>query len=432
MIKKLLSALLAVLLSLSLASCNKEVGGKVDIPANQNVSDDFQKNMHQSVATKFLRIVTETDDGFYIQLKGAYIYYIEKETNKITILCGKPECEHNDKTCNADFSVDALWAAGGKLYYASSDGVLENGQYVNYGERLYCADFDGTNRRAVQNLEFTPGGDTSSWTPQPIGHRGTVYFPYSGVLYAMPLGGDIEKDAVAIWGEESADAGQGFNLSAPQYTLWADGDFMYFMVNIPQTNGTYKDTLFSYDPDTGTVTQVWETPDADEVGEWVSTGVEVSQWYVLGGYIYFYLSGGDFWKTDLDTGETVKLADTHEKVEYGTAIFSDDYLCLMNDTPEDKNGQQYGIGGNDYIGGDTIFVYGLDGGFIKELSLKSLYDQFDSLESCKLVFCSGSDIYFVADASVQTWSGGVGTMLRNRVLCCVNIETGEITQIYNW
>ena len=431
MIKKLLSALLAALLTLSLAACNKDDSGNVDIPANQTGSADFQKNMHQSTSND-LSTITETDAGFYIQLKGAYIYYIEKGTKGITILCGKPECEHRDSLCNARLHAKSLWYTDGKLYFNNSDSVFENGTYTDRGDCLRSVEADGTNLRVVQDLEFTPGGDTSNWTKYPIQHRGIVYFTYSGIVYAMPLGGDIEKDAVAVWGEESEDAGQGFNLSAPQYTLWADGDTMYFMVNIPQTDGTYKDTLFAYDPETGVVTQVWQTPDADEVGEWISTGVYVSKWYVLDGTIYFYLSGGDFWKTDLATGETAKLANTSDKTKYGEAIFSDDYLCLMNSTPESKDGQQYGIGGNNTIGGNTIYVYGLDGSFIKELSLKPLYDQFGTLESCKLAFCSGSDIYFVADASTQSWSGGVGTMHRNMNLCCVNIETGEITQIYNW
>ena len=429
--RKLLAALLAALLTLTLAACDNGDKG-VNIPAFQSGSNDFQKNMHQSTSDS-LRIVTETDDGFYIQLKGAYVYYIEKETKAITILCGKPECEHKDKTCNANLHVGAFWAAGDKLYFTNSDYIMENGSYVNYGLRLYSVDPNGTNRRMVQKLQFTPGGDTSSWKPYPIQHRGIVYFPYSGVLYAMPLGGDIEKDAVAIWGEESEDTGIYFNTSAPAYTLWADGNTMYFMVNIPQADKTYKDTLFAYDPETGAVTQVWETPDADEVGQWTSTGVSVSQWYVMDGYIYFYLSGGDFWRSDLESGKTEKLADTHEKTKYGKAIFSDNYLFLLNSTPEDLGGTSYSIvGGQHYIGGDTIYVYGLDGEFVKEVSLKPLYQELAGLETCYLAFCSGTDIYFVADASTKVWSGNVGTTNWNLVLCCVNIETGKITQIYNW
>ena len=430
--KRLLSALLAALLTFSLAACNKDGDGKLNIPVNQNGSKDFQKNMHQSDSLEFGR-VSETEDGIYIQLDWDYMYYIDKATKGITILCGKPECEHNDNTCNAYTYSNSIWFAGDKLYFINSDSIMENGSYVDYGLRLYCVDPNGENRRVVQKLQFEVGGETSSWAPFPIQHRGIVYFPYCGVLYAMPMGGDIEKDAMAIWGEKSADAGQSFNLSAPRYTLWADGDFMYFMVNIQQADKTYKDTLFQYDPSSRAVEQVWQVPGKDKVGEWTSTGVSVSQRYVKDGTIYFYLSGGDFWKTDLDTGETVKLADSHEKTKYGKAVFSDDYLCLINSTPEDEDGgQQYGIGGDDYLGGDTIYVYGLDGTFVKELSLKSLYDKFDTLESCELVFCSGSDIYFVADASTKVWSGNVGKKEGNFILCCINIETGEITQIYNF
>ena len=432
--KRLLSALLAALLTFSLAACDKDSGdggGKVDIPTTQTAGNDFQKNMHQST-TYDVSHSAETNDGIYVQF-DAYGYYIDKATKSITILCGKPECEHNDSTCNAWIYAYSLWFAGDKLYFANSDSIMENGSYVNYGLRLYSVDPNGENRRVVQKLQFTPSGDTSSWAPRPIQHRGIVYFPYSGILYAMPLGGDIEKDAVAIWGEESADAGMSFNLSAPQYTLWADGDTMYFMVNIPQVDKTYKDTLFSYDPETGAVTQVWETPDADEVGQWTSTGVSVSQWYVMNGAIYFYLSGSDFWKTDLSTDETVKLADTHEKTKYGKAVFSDDYLCLLNSTPEYSDGTSHSIvGGQKYIGGDTIYIFKMNGEYVKELSLKSLYDVYDELTKCELAFCSGSDIYFLADASTKSWSGNVGTTNWNRVLCCVNIETGEITQIINW
>ena len=430
--KRFIAAFLAVLLTLSLAACDNGDKG-VNIPTSQSAGNNFQKNMHQSTSDS-LRIVTETDDGFYIQLKGAYVYYIERETKAITILCGKPECEHKDETCNANLHVGTFWIVGDKLYFTNSDYIMENGSYVNYGLRLYSVDPNGTNRRVVQKLQFTPGGDTSSWKPYPIQHRGIVYFPYSGILYAMPLGGDIEKDAVAIWGEESADAGMSFNLSAPAYTLWADGDFMYFMVtNLEQSDGTRKETLFAYDPETGAVTQVWQVPDSKQVGEWTTTGVSVSQWYVMDGYIYFYLSGGDFWRSNLESGKTEKLADTHEKTKYGNAVLSDDYLCLLNSTPEDEDGTSYSIvGGQHYIGGDTIYIYKMNGEYVKELSLKSLYDAYDALTKCELAFCSGSEIYFMADASTKVWSGNVGTMDWNRVLCCVNIETGEITQIFNW
>lgn len=435
--KRTFAFIISLILIASMVGCEKD-GLDTQNPLlpshaddDTNTSSDFQKNMHQST-TDYLCFACETEDGIYFQW-DAYGYYLDKVTNKATILCAKPECEHNDKTCNARLSARSLWFYDGKLYFFNGNKIIENGQTVDYGDRIYSIDPDGTNRQAVQDLEFVPSGDAlAAGQKEPILHRGITYFPYSGILYALPLGGDIE-DAVKIWGEElEADNSHIGNLNRLTYTLWADGDTIYFMVNLPQSNGTYKDTLFAYDTNTKDVSQVWQTPDAGDVGEWTTTGVSVSQWYVMDGAIYFYRSGGDFWKTNLSTGEAVKLADTHKKVEFGSAVFTDEYLCIINDAPEQKNAvSSYGT--QEYIGGDTVYVYGLDGTFIKELSLKTLYDEFDTLTHCSLTFCTGGNIYFLADAS--TWSdpaGGVSHIISNRILCCINIETSEITQIYSW
>ncbi len=432
--KQFLAALLAALLTFSLTACNKG-GGEVDIPANQTASEDFQKNMHQSLVRN-IAYACETDEGIYFQWE-AYVYYLEKASKKVTVLCGKPDCVHWGDDCNARLQARGLWVYDGRLYYSNRNYVEENGAYVNRGNRIYSVKPDGTDRRVVQALDFVPGGNTETSRTDPILHRGVTYFTYSGVLYALPLGGNIE-DAERIWGEESEDPGMFFNTTAPHYTLWADGDTIYFMVNVGQPAGTDKDTLYCFNAAAKEVEEIWKTPDADEVGQWETTGVSVSQWYVMGGYIYFYLSGNDFWRASLETGETEKLADTHEKTEYGNAVFSDDYLCLLNDTPRTAAT----VGYDDltgYTGGDTLYIYGLDGGFVKELSLKSLYEEYENLNHIQLAFCSGDDVYFLANATAygqsgnaeNGWTGG-GQAVRNEILCCVNIKTEEITQIYNW
>ena len=369
--KRLISALLAVLLTLSLAACDKDSGndgGKADIPAtqtgtdggkvdnptqtgdgggkgdiqtSQNVSNDFQKKMHQSRAGD-ISIICETETGYYFQYHGVIypgaLFYIDKGTNKATILCGKPDCDHMGDDCNARAGAYSLWYNGERLYYAYSDGKTENGKFVYHGKRVRSLEPDGTGRREVQDLELTEVNNIAlSSSDRPIYHRGNIYFTFNCVLYSMPLEGDI-RDAKRIWGEDySAGTSSGgmtmYDPDKPRFHLWADGETVYFMVNQKQSNGTSKDTLFSYALETGEVKKVWETPEAAEVGKWETTGVSVSSWYVVNGYIYFYLSGGDFWRSDLESGETVKLANTHDKTLYGSATFSDKYMCLMNNSP---------------------------------------------------------------------------------------------------
>lgn len=435
--KRILTAALAVILTLSFAACGNGDNDSVNLPTPGNSGDtsslstDFQKNMSQTDAFE-IPYLCETEDGYYFQ-HDTFVYFIDKQTKAATILCAKPDCLHNDNTCNAFINSLSLSYSNNKLYFMNGDRVLENGKYNDYGWRLYSIDVDGTNRTDSQSLEFTPGGDTSPYKTTPIIHRGNVYFTYKGVVYSVPLGEEIDN-ATAIWGEESGGSNSAVMVVDPnalQYTLWADGDYMYFMANIKQSNGTYKDTLFAYHTEEKELKQVWQTPDASEVGEWEETGVSVSQWYVTDGYIYFYLSGNDMWRSSLETGKHEKLAQTSDKTQYGTAVFSDQYMCLMNTAP--GNFVDLFGGGAVHTGGNTIYVYGLNGAFVKELSLNDLYKNNSDIELCQPVFCSGNDLYFLVDAT--TWNdpiNGVSSPNTNLILCCVDIETGNITQVYGW
>ena len=361
MAKKLFSLLLAVMLPLSCAACSGVIES----------DKEFQKNMNQSDYYRLNR-VCETEDGYYLLYGGDEAYFIDKETKQAALLCTKPECAHDDDTCNARIYGGVLWETGGRLYYTNSALLQEKGKLTDYGERIYSVALDGTDQRVVQELEFEPSG--SSTYVDPILHRGYVYFVYSGVLYRVKLGEELEK-AEELWGDTIEKEKGNIYHSIPvgnNFTLWADGDFVYVMCNVRQADGTYKDTLFAYDAEgegeegEERVKQVWQTPDADTVGEWTETGVSVTKWYVKDGFIYFYLSGGDYWRCDLETDAYEKLADTHEKTPYGKAIFSDEALCLLNAVPEDRSLPGFEIAeGSRYdylhlVGGDTFYVYDLE------------------------------------------------------------------------
>ncbi len=410
--KRLFNALLASLLLLSLVSCDK--GGGETLPLEDVDTSVFQKNLHQSQCGD-LDGICETKEGYYFNcdlgpgLKFR-LYYLDKAAQKVTVLCAKPDCDHQDPdTCNALVDALCLWTDGARLYYAQT--------VKGAGKRVYAEALNGTERREVMSL-----GEAAY--DRPIYHRGEVFFVFGGVIYAVKPGGNL-KDARRIWGRDSASEATGggyaaYDPTTPHYTLWADGDTLYFMVNVPQKDGAQKDTLFSCPLEVGEAKKVWETPDKEDVGAWETTGVSVSQWYVTDGAIYFYLSGGDFWRSDLTTGETVKLADTSDKTLYGSAVFSDDFLCLLNDRPlTDPFDGTLMVGVPLHEGGDTVFVYDLEGALLRELSLKPLMEKLGPVNAFTLLFCDGDTLYFNATAG-------------HKVLCSVNIATGEITEIYNW
>lgn len=432
MMKRFLAAVLTVILILSLAACAGDSGTK--LPAVSGGDDsvlgtDFQKDMNQSTSYRIYN-VCETAGGYYFQF-NSMAYFVDKETGTSTILCSKPDCSHihseSDTSCNAYMHTYFLNYYNGKLYYNNSDYVLENGTYVDHGDRLFSMNLDGTEHNVVQEIEFPQNGSTSGYVTEPMIHRGQVYFCYSGILYTVALGGDID-DAVEIYGEEIIDDGSMIaNLNEMYYELWADGDMVYFMAkNVKQSNGTYKDTLYSYDPQEKKTEKIWQVPDKSDVGSWDTTGVSVSQWYIADGYIYFYLSGNDIWYTELSTGETNKLVDLD--INAGVASFSGEYIVLIS---KEVIGMDLTSGGAALSAGDTMYVYGYDGKLVKEISLDKVYEECSNVEDCSILWVDDGKVYLQASARVSQPDKTYD--LQTELIYTVDIESGSLGEsIWSW
>ncbi len=435
-IRPVLAVLLAALLTLSLAGCTgsggdneKKTAGEHDSGENSAASqanpDDLQKNLHQTQRETGVPTFLEADSGYFMGYGS--LYFIEKDTGKATILCAKPDCDHTDSSiCNAMINANYLLMGNqDRLYYVG------NG---NHPKVVGSVRPDATGRETVQELKFNEFSSAQSSRDKVIYHRGYLYYISDDILYRVKLGG--EKDsAEEIWSPENAGSTQShgnlvdYNPNAIRYTLWADGDSLYFMANVQMADGTYKDVLFQCGLDGSDVHQVWVTPDKETVGEWEETGVSVSQWYVLDGFLYFYLSGNDYYRTDLSTGETEKLADTHEQTQYGSAIFSDTCLCLLNDMPTDFDGA-FELGGIWRKHADAIFLYDLDGTYRKEISLQTVTDALGDNLEMKLLMADGTDVYFQVTTTVYNTQygmpvGDVGAI----TVWKANFETGAVSQI---
>lgn len=425
--KNLLAALLAALLTLSPAGCQKS--GGLGIPASQTVSEDFQKNLHQTDEMTFV----ETDTGVYFAY--GWLYYLDKGSGKVILVCGKPDCDHMDENVCDGIINGYLITGGDNLYFVTN-------RYMNGAPNklIHSIKPDATDRKTVQQLKCNEFSSSASSSDRGIYHRGYFYYVSDDILYRVRLGG--EKDsAEELWRPENAGSTQShgglqdYNPNPIRYTLWADGESLYFMTNVEMENGTYKDALFRCGLDGSDVREVWLTPDKEDVGEWETTGVEVSQWYITDGIIYFYLAGNGLWRTELSSGKTEKLADTHERAQYGSAIFSDEYGCVLNDIPVFMYGDtQPQPGWVTRYYGDTLFVYGLDGTFVKEISLSGLYEDPAEMAQIDLLFCSDSEVFFLTTGiSVSGLGNGLSGSQTNRGnvnLCRANIETGEVEVVY--
>ncbi len=104
------------------------------------------------------RQLYESEAAYYLfSDTNPFLHYYDKESGISGILCGKPECNHSDTSCNA-------YLAGGSslMYY---DGYI---YWVQQGNTLMRIKPDGTERETVQYLQ---GGIANSvWL-----HRGYIY-----------------------------------------------------------------------------------------------------------------------------------------------------------------------------------------------------------------------------------------------------------------
>ncbi len=402
--KKLIRVATALLAAAALLSVTACESGFSEEDAALSKIVDFQKNMHQG-SIFMLNSMCETDAGIYFYYQK--LYYIDKTSGEVTVVCGKPDCDHTNGSCNARIDADSMWQVGDRLYYTSEDYI--DGEKVN---QVYSVGLDGGERREIQQLDPETGGDNTIAVNRPVFHRGYVYFEYNDVIYREPLGGD-PADAEAVWGTDAGDGGNKtvgnmtvYGGGSTAYDMWADGDCFYFMTDIANTDGTRTPTLFSYDPNTGEVDEAWTAPSVDVVGEYegwdkVISGStpSMSRWYVSGGYIYMFFSANGLWRCRLGTEEYEKLADTTDNAEYGSAVFFDGGMILLNDMPEwsDILGR-YTFGGG-HVGGDKAFVYGLDGSLKNEISLADIADELGEVSRYDLLAVSDGYLYLVADVS---------------------------------
>lgn len=428
MLKKLISAGLITALLFSLSACgsknnsNNGTTHSAQSDGDSALSTDFQRHMKTMDCFR-INAASETGTGWYFQYNGL-LYYIDKETMKAIPVCSKPDCKHNDNTCNSWVNTLSLNYYAGSLYYDNSD--LD--KTPDGIQRLFSMALDGAEHKEEQTLQLQyQRYGTMSPT---IIHKGVVYFVYANAVYMAPIGTKAEK-AILLYGDVTP-VGTSDSPSASDlcWKLFAEGDYIYFMGNITQKDDTMKDTLFRYDTNSKETKQVWQVPEASEVGAWGKSGVAVTNWYIKDDNLYFYLSGNDLWRCDLNGGKNELVSSVSDKIsESGFAIFSDDNIFIINDH----------VGTESEFGkikskADTVFVYDYDGKLVKELSLNDLNGQVKSVSNVEMLWAGDNKLLLYVAGDAETYQQGTnvtGTNVKER-LVYIDIESGALSFIESW
>ncbi len=192
--------------------------------------------------------LTEGEQAYYGRVMGEdSLSYWDKESGAGGILCGKPDCSHDDEICNGYLTAGAtgLNVYDQKLYWVEKD-IQEKGVGTRY---LWRMNLDGTDRERLQKM--APLEVTTNVIMQI--HRGYVYT--AGVvervidgkpeenlqIYAEQIG--VEEDPIVIMNKV-------YSIPLPYCRIKLIGNSMYILIQHYEEDQSYTLELYEWDAKT--------------------------------------------------------------------------------------------------------------------------------------------------------------------------------------
>ena len=259
--------IMLLLLCIFAASCST---GPVAEESSLSSSDssvkeesDEAQSTDKDVQNKFNFLASEmceTSDAVYGLSEKNFVVFFDKASKTSGILCGRPECMHDDSSCNA--SVDAL--AQGLTVYANKLYWIGQEHYQNKVSELYlwCMNLDGTNLQKLKKLDKELWSVVKGNTFVEI-HRENIYV--AGIIGVVNQGQPSET--VMVYAEsvedETAEPVIVFekkfsNEPTPNVRIMPIGDQVYIMLSYSNGDGTCGLELYVWNSKTSELTTLYE------------------------------------------------------------------------------------------------------------------------------------------------------------------------------
>lgn len=172
-VKKTLVTLLIFFILISVTGCSFSSTATKGISNSESFifGQDDQYYFTKQIASGLS--MAESEDGYYFisGTENSYLYFLDKKTMQVQILCNKPDCLHADEPdpkkityCNAFLNI----TNANIIYYGQKLYLLDSFSGINSGYGLYQASLDGTQRKKIYTFKVQP--------TCLIIHRGYIYY----------------------------------------------------------------------------------------------------------------------------------------------------------------------------------------------------------------------------------------------------------------
>lgn len=380
-----------------------DVSDQTPIPEDEKLG--FQKDLNVTDEFRPFRLneLCRGNGGYYLENEGL-LYFLEPESGKMLPVCGKPNCSHKDNTCNAWINPMMLTYYQDKIYFINEDG----------GEScLYTMNPDGTERRKVQTTKMPDRNSTRTFmsTDIPMLYNGKLYYMDDDTLCVAELGKD-RKDATVLM-KENREATQ----RESHWKFWADKGNIYAMQQVLTKEG-YIDTLYRLYDDKAH--ELWSSSVLWSLSSNKDISDGKASWYLSDGILYYYVSGGEVWKADLNNNDVNNqspslLFKNTDVGMGGSAIFNQKDIFILNDQMEEGPFRR---------GGKTVSIYDFNGDFQRKIDLSPVYELHKDTVHVELVFADSKALYLLG-------SRGMANSAQNN-LYQVNLESGQLREITDW